>query len=190
MGSVAVPSYTWYKYPVPCWCFWTFKVNRADPLQTFEFLEIYLPSLFLDCLCNHLVQLLFSYWVVSDSFVTLWTVACQAPLFMAFSWQEYWSELPFPSSRDLPEPGIEPPSPALTGGFFMTKPPWEYQCIIVVVQSLIVSNSLRPHWLQHARPPCPSLSPRVCSISCPLSWWCYPTISSSFTCFSSCLNLF
>ena len=39
--------------------------------------------------------------------------------------------------------------------------------------------SLLPPWLQHARHPCPSLSPRICSNSCPLSWWCYLTISSS-----------
>ena len=43
----------------------------------------------------------------------------------------------------------------------------------------VVSDSLWPHGLQHARFPCPSLSPKVCSNSCPLSWWCYPTISSS-----------
>ena len=42
-----------------------------------------------------------------------------------------------------------------------------------------MSNSLRPHRLQHARLPCPSLSPRICSYSCPLSWWCYLTVSSS-----------
>ena len=40
-----------------------------------------------------------------------------------------------------------------------------------------MSASLRPHGLQHARLPCPSVSPRVCSDSCPLSWWCHPTIS-------------
>ena len=45
--------------------------------------------------------------------VTPWTVARQAPLSMGFSRQEYWSELPFPSSGDLPDPGIEPASPAL-----------------------------------------------------------------------------
>ena len=45
--------------------------------------------------------------------MTLWTVACQAPLPMAFSRQEYWSRLPFPSPGDLPEPEIEPRSPAL-----------------------------------------------------------------------------
>ena len=44
-------------------------------------------------------------------FVTLWTVAHQAPLSMGFSRQEYWSELPFPSLGDLPNPGIEPRSP-------------------------------------------------------------------------------
>ena len=42
----------------------------------------------------------------------------------------------------------------------------------------VTSNSLWPHGLQHARLLCPSLSPRVCSNSCPLSWWCHPTIWS------------
>ena len=42
-----------------------------------------------------------------------------------------------------------------------------------------MSNSLWPHGLQHARPPCPSPTPGVSSNSCPLSWWCHPTISSS-----------
>ena len=48
-----------------------------------------------------------------------------------------------------------------------------------------MSNS-RHHGLQHTRLPCPSLSPRVCSNSCPLSQWCHPTISSSAALFSSC----
>ena len=52
------------------------------------------------------------------------------------------------------------------------------------------SNSLRPHGLQHARPACPSPTPRVYSNSCPLSWWCHPTISSSVVPFSSCLQSF
>ena len=51
------------------------------------------------------------------------TVAHQAPLFIGFSRQEYWSGLPFPSAGDLPDPGIKPASPALTGGFFITEPP-------------------------------------------------------------------
>ena len=51
-------------------------------------------------------------------------------------------------------------------------------------------DSLWPHGLQHTRLPCPSLSPRVCSNSCPLSHWCHPTTSSSVTSSSSCLQSF
>ena len=53
-----------------------------------------------------------------------------------------------------------------------------------------MSNSLRPHRLQHARPPCPSPTPRACSNPCPLSWWCHPTILPSVVPFSSCLQSF
>jgi len=42
---------------------------------------------------------------------------------MRFSWQKYWSGLPFPSPGDLPDPGIKPVSPALAGGFFTIEPP-------------------------------------------------------------------
>ena len=54
----------------------------------------------------------------------------------------------------------------------------------------VVSHSLRPHGLQHNRLPCPSPTPRVYSNSCPLSWWCHLTISSSVIPFSSCLQSF
>ena len=57
-----------------------------------------------------------------------------------------------------------------------------------VVHSLVVSDSLWPHGLQHTR--LPSLSPGVCSSSCPLNWWCHPTISSSALLFSSCPQSF
>ena len=53
-----------------------------------------------------------------------------------------------------------------------------------------MSNSLRPHEPQHARPPCPSPTPRVHPNACPLSWWCHPTSSSLFIPFSSCLQSF
>ena len=53
----------------------------------------------------------------------------------------------------------------------------------------IISNSLRPHVLQHARLPCPSLSPWACSNACSLNRRCHPAISSSVTLFSSCPNL-
>ena len=52
-----------------------------------------------------------------------------------------------------------------------------------------MSDSLQPHGLQHARPPCPSLTPGACSNSYPLSWWCHPTISTSVIAFS-CLQFF
>ena len=68
--------------------------------------------------------LLFSHvWLCA----TPWTVACQAPLSVDFSRQEYWSGLPFPCPRGLPDPGIKPASlvsPALAGGFFTTST-WE-----------------------------------------------------------------
>ena len=54
----------------------------------------------------------------------------------------------------------------------------------------VVSDSLRPHGMQHARPPCPSPSPGAHSTSCPLSQWCHPTISSSDVPFSSRLQSF
>ena len=54
----------------------------------------------------------------------------------------------------------------------------------------VMSYSLQAHKLQHARLPCPSLFSGVCSNSCPLSWWCHPTISSSVTPFFSCSQSF
>ena len=56
-------------------------------------------------------------------FATPWTVACQAPLSMGFSKQEYWSGLPFPSPGDLPNPGIKPRSPALQADTLSSEPP-------------------------------------------------------------------
>ena len=54
--------------------------------------------------------------------MTLWTVAHQVPLSMGFPRQEYWSGLSFLSPGDLPDPGIEPASPALAGGFCIAEP--------------------------------------------------------------------
>ena len=64
-----------------------------------------------------------SHSVVSKFFATPWTIACQAPLSMEFSRQEYWSGLPFPSPGDLPDPGIEPRSPALQADSLPSEPP-------------------------------------------------------------------
>ena len=77
-------------------------------------------------------------------FVTPWTVACQVPLSMGFSRQVHWSGLPFPLPGDLPNPGLKPTSPAF--------------CSVQSSRS-IMSNSLRPHGLQHARLPCLSPTP-------------------------------
>ena len=54
----------------------------------------------------------------------------------------------------------------------------------------VMSDYLQPHGLQHTRLPCPSPTPRAYSNSCPLSWWCHPTISSSVIPFSSKLQSF
>ena len=70
--------------------------------------------------------------VTSDS-ATPWTIACQAPLSIEFSRQEYWSGLPFPTPGYLPDPGIKPTSlasPAPIGGFFMTVPVSTY-CVYI-----------------------------------------------------------
>ena len=71
------------------------------------------------------LSLLFNHHVVSNSFATPQTIAHQVPLSMRFSRQEYWSRLPFPSPEDLPNPRMEPASPALAGGFFTTSTIWE-----------------------------------------------------------------
>ena len=69
---------------------------------------------------------------------------------------------------------------------------FDLQCPQLSVQfnHSVVSTSLQPHGLQHARLPCPPPTPGVYSNSCPSSWWCHPTISSSVIPFSSCLQSF
>ena len=67
-------------------------------------------------------------------------------------------------------------------------------CILISISvqfsRSVVSDSLRPYRLQHASPPCPSPTPRALSNSCPSSWWCHQTISSSVIPLSSCLQSF
>ena len=66
---------------------------------------------------------------------------------------------------------------------------WSYQ-ISCCCCSVKLCPTLQFHGLQHAMPSCPSPSPGVCPSSCPLDWWCHPTISSSVTLFSFCLQSF
>ena len=99
-------------------------------------------------------------------FATLWTVACQAPLSMVFFRQEYWSGLPL-STPGQPDPRIKPVSLwflALEGRFFSTVPPGKINLSGFrsdQISRSVMSDSLRPHESQHARPPCPSPTPRV-----------------------------
>ena len=86
---------------------------------------------------NHLPKMLYECELTCFShvqlFMTPWTVACQAPLSMGFSKQEYWSGLPCPPPGALPNPGTKPKSlmsPALAGGFFTTNATWEAQCLL------------------------------------------------------------
>ena len=67
---------------------------------------------------------------------------------------------------------------------------WQSNKTASVVVHSVVSDSLWPHGLQHTMLPCPSPFPGVCSDSCPLSWWCHPTISSSVVPFSFCPQSF
>ena len=68
-------------------------------------------------------------------FVTPSSLAYQAPLSMGFSWQEYWSQMPFPSPGDLPDPGIEPGSPALEADALTSEPPGKpiYICVCIYI---------------------------------------------------------
>ena len=75
-------------------------------------------------LCRvHLPAFVLSHFSCVQLFSSLWTVASQAPLSMGFSRQEYWSGLPCPSPGDLPNPGIEPESPALQADCLHLEPP-------------------------------------------------------------------
>ena len=76
------------------------------------------------CVCE-CVFVVFSHSAVSDSFVTPWTIACQAPLSEEFPRQEYWNVLPLLPSEDPPSPGVGPTSPvslAFADRFFTTAP--------------------------------------------------------------------
>ena len=73
---------------------------------------------------------------------------------------------------------------------FYSKPPLTFSTELVQFSHSVVSDSLRPHGLQHARLPCPSPTPRACSNSYLSSRWCHLAISSSVVPFSSCLHSF
>ena len=76
------------------------------------------------CVCESLICV--------QLFATPWTVACQAPLSIELSSQEYWSGLPFPSPGDLPDPGIELWAPSLQADSLPSEPPRKPNRIIIV----------------------------------------------------------
>ena len=122
---------------------------------------------------------------------TLWDpIKCSLPgsSVQGVSRWEYW--LPHPPPGDLSDPGIEPTSlksSALAGKLFATSATWEaLKMDSVQFSCSVVSDSLRPHESQHARPPCPSPTPGVHSDSRPSSRRCHRAISSSVVPFSSC----
>ena len=75
---------------------------------------------------------------MSNSLVTPWTVARQAPLSVGFPREEYWNGLPFPFPGDLLDPGIKTAFPALAGIFFTTEPPGKPVCMYMFVQIYIL----------------------------------------------------
>ena len=78
--------------------------------------------------------------------VTTQTVACQASLSLGFPRQEYWSGLPFPSPRDLPDPGIERVSPALQADSLLTKPPGKAGTLLSTSKSFLLRIFFSLEW--------------------------------------------
>ena len=108
-------------FPMITYCKTIVPYHKVTDMDTIKIQNVFLTTriprvTLLLCCC--------SVAVMSNSFVTPWTIACQAPLFMGFPRQEYWSGLPFLSPGDLHKSvKVELVSPALTGGFFTTEPP-------------------------------------------------------------------
>ena len=92
----------------------------------------------MECVCAQLLGCL-------QLFATPWTIACQAPLSMEFSRQEYWSGLPFPSPGDLPDPVIEPRSPTLQADALTSEPPGKPYMILPLlgIYLMEVKTSIR-----------------------------------------------
>ena len=95
------------------------------------------------------------------------------------TWKHFAQAMYWWGGQDKPDSGSN------HEGFFH----WFYS-YSVQFSSSVVSDSLRPHGLQHTMLPCSSPTPGACSNSCPSSWWCHPTISSSVILFSSRLQSF
>ena len=108
---------------------------------------------------------------ISQARILEWAAICFS---MGSSWPSDWTHIP-----------------CLAGRFFTTETPGKppNTTFLLLFSRSVISDSLQPHGLQHARLPCPSPFPRAYSNSCPLSWWYHPTISFSVVPFS-CLQSF
>ena len=100
-----------------------FLVDFSPHYGSYFSASLYISYSFLGCQIVNFVLLCVKSLSRVRLFASPWTVACQAPLSMGFSRQEYWSGLPFPSPGDLPNPGIEPGSPALQADALSSEPP-------------------------------------------------------------------
>ena len=105
-------------------------------------------------------------------FVTLWTVDCQAPLSMGFSRQEDWNGWPCLLQGIFLAQGSNPSLLHRRWILYCWAISKRHHPALLLFSCSVMSDSLWPHGLQHARLPCPSPSPRACSNSSPLSQWC------------------
>ena len=153
------------------------------------------------CLFIMAVVQLFSCSVVSD---TLWPMDCSTPGFLVLHYLPELAQTHVHWVGDAIQPSypLLPSSPALNlsqhQGIFKWVGSSHQVARVLELWQLgmfqfscsVVCDSLLLHGLQHSRLPCPSPTPRACSNSRPLSWWCHPTILSSVIPFSSCLQSF
>ena len=124
---------------VPCGNHWLFFILLQAPAASSG------PRNYTVCVCSCMLSHV-------PLFVTLWTVAHQAPLSVGFPMQEYWTGLPLPPQGDLPDPGIKPvflTSPVLAGRFFTTSTTWEAQETVLVGFNLLLlqltEKAMAPH---------------------------------------------
>ena len=118
-----------------CVCVCVYKLTGWIKLSTFVICRNSAS-----CMCMH-AKLLSCVWF----FATLWSIAYRAPLFMGFARQKYWSGLPCPPPGDLPDTGIELPSPALVGRFFTTEAPRKLKCTLLNYIFLIIIPNCPPN---------------------------------------------
>ena len=131
-----------------------------------------------------------TFWITVRKYVHVCSgvsnsVAHQTPLFMGFFQARMLESVAISPSR------VSSPPRDRTGVSCLDRQIlYHWATISVQFSRSVLSDSWWPHGVQHARPPCPSPTPRVYPNSCPLSQWCHPTILSSVIPFSSCPQYF